>query len=165
MMCGDGVVSGLSTVSVYIISPQRPKSASEATDDKREKMRQLIGGGGCCCCCCCFCLTDLRPDMPEIDPQLLQQRWLAVIAFCAERGQPARPQPALLAHSPTDGRSGGAEGCPGGAADPDPITRVGCRCWVGGRAVPAVGCLGGRGVAGDVPGRAVGGWVELEVLR
>ncbi len=102
--------------------------------------------------------------MLEIDPQFLEQRRLAFITFRPKRGEPPCPQSALFAHATADGRAG-TEGRPRGAADTDPIAWVCCRCWVGGGTVPAVGGLGGCGVTGDVAGRTVGGWVELQVLR
>ena len=47
--------------------------------------------------------TYLALDVPEIDPQLLQQRRLPVIPFRPKRRDPPRPQPALLPHAPADG--------------------------------------------------------------
>jgi hypothetical protein len=86
--------------------------------------------------------------MPKINAQLLQQRRLTLIALRPERSEPARPQPALLAHPAADG--GAAEGRGrGAAADANAIPRVGGRGG-GGGAVAAVGCLRGGRVPGNV---------------
>lgn len=59
--------------------------------------------------------TNLGLYVPEVDAQLLQQRRLALVALRGEGGDPARPQPALLAHAPGDPRGGRAEAVVGGA--------------------------------------------------
>ncbi len=110
-----------------------------------------------------FLFPDLGSYMSEIDSQFLQQRRLALIPFSPKRGEPPCSQPALFAHAPTNGRAA-AEGSSGGVANADAISWI-CCCWVGRGTVPAVGGLGGRGVPGDLPGRAVGGWIELQILR
>ena len=73
-MWGDGVVRGLSTVRVCL-----PVSGERKGNEK----------------------THLRPYMSKINPQLLQQRRLALIPLRAKRRQPTRPQTPLFSHPPT----------------------------------------------------------------
>lgn len=115
--------------------------------------------------------TYLPLDMPEIDPQLLQQRRLPLIPLRPERRQPARPQPPLLPHPSTHARRAGSAK----AAEPPrrpiaPTVGIAVRllllllATVAVLVAAAVGVLGLRGgaVAGD--GGGVGGLVEVEVL-
>lgn len=93
--------------------------------------------------------TNLGLDVPKVDAQLLQKWGLAIVAFGRECGQPACPQPALLAHPSGDTARAGAEA---GA-----IGR--CAGW----AAIAVGCLRGGRVAGH-SGGGIARRVELEIL-
>ena len=102
--------------------------------------------------------TYLALDMPEIDPQFLQERRLPLIPFRPKRRDPPRPQPALLPHAPADGALP-AE--PRGG--PEPATGARVRLRRGRRLAVAVRGLGGGGVTRD--GGGVAGLVELEVLR
>lgn len=89
----------------------------------------------------------------KVDIQLLQQTRLALVPFGGKCSNPARLQPALLAHAPRD-------------------TNTRCRakakvCAATGRgaAVATVGgSLGRGGMARDIAWCAVGGLEELEVL-
>lgn len=101
----------------------------------------------------------LSLDVAEIHTQLLQQRWLAVIALGAKRREPARSQSTLLAHPPADASTTGPT-AEAACVEASSTARVAARTLL--NAITTVRSLRWSRVTGDWSG-GVGGRVELEV--
>lgn len=135
MMCWSIDPMGLSTVSVFSLVSLVLVSSS----------RQLI--------------QYLHLDVPEIHTQLLHERRLAFVSFCAERRDPACAQTAFGAHAPAHA-SRCPEAIPAASRAAVALAVAGARRR---RAERAALRLEGRCVARDgLPG--VGRRVELQVL-